>query len=77
MDESNTQNLILQYAYGETDPTQELRVRNILASDAEMNGYYQEILELKQQLDSIFEEPHPTSVSIICEHSHDSHTQAV
>ena len=77
MDESNTQQLILQYAYGETDPAQDLIVRSILASNADMNNYFLEVSEMKEHLDSLFEVPHPTTVSIICEHSHDSHTEAV
>lgn len=77
MDESRTQQLILQYVYGETDPARDLEVRSILDNSPEMQQYYEEIMEIKGQLDSIAEQPHPTSVAIISEHSHDSHTEAV
>ena len=77
MNENSTQQLILQFVYGESDPSQELVVRNILASDPIMQRYYLEISEVKNKLDTYFEEPHPTSVAIIAEHSHDSHTEAV
>ncbi len=77
MDENSTQRLILQYVYGETDPTQDLKVRGILATNTSLQRYYLELLEVKNHLDSIAEEPHPTSVAIISEYSHDSHTEAV
>ena len=77
MDENVTHQLILQYVYGETNPAEDLKVRGILSSNLEMLQFYNEVLEVKQHLDIVFEEPHPTSVSIICEHSHDSHTEAV
>jgi hypothetical protein len=77
MDEKHTLQLILQYVYGETDPTQDLKVRGILENQPQMQRYYSEILEVKNQLNSIAESPNPTSVAIISEHSHDSHTEAV
>jgi len=77
MKESSTQNLILQYVYGELDAERELEVRNILESTPEALRYYHELKDIKRHLDSIIEEPNPTSVAIIAEHSHDSHTEAV
>lgn len=77
MDENNTLNLILQYVYGETNSSQTLEIKNILDTDELMYAYYQELLEVKTQLDDLFEEPNPTTVAIIHEHSHDSHTEAV
>lgn len=77
MDENRTQLLILQFVYGELDPTRDLEVRNILDNNPEMLKYYDEVLEMKGRLDSIAEQPHPTSVAIISEHSHDGHTEAV
>ncbi|MBS3913797.1 MAG: hypothetical protein KG003_04820 [Bacteroidetes bacterium] len=77
MDESVTQHLILRYIYGETGPAEDLKVRGILSSNSEMMSYYKDAMEIKAQLNDAMEEPHPTSVSIICEHSHNSHTEAV
>lgn len=77
MNESNTHQLILQYIYGETNAEMELKVRGILESSPEIANYYLEMKEVKNSLDSILEDPHPTSVAIISEHSHDSHTEAV
>lgn len=77
MKESITHQIILRHIYGETDAETDKHVNAILESDPEMRLYYEEVLNLKKQLNSLFEEPNATTVAIIAEHSHDSHTEAV
>ncbi len=77
MNESVTHNTILQYVYGETDAATESLVKEALVRNPDLLHYYNEVMEVKQMLGDFAEEPHQTSVSIISEYSHDSHTEAV
>lgn len=77
MNENVTHQLILQHIYGETDAEADLKIKAILESDPEMQLYFNEVSQLKKQLNHLFEDPNATTVAIIAEHSHDSHTEAV
>lgn len=68
---------ILQLVYGELDNKMVQAAMDAMEADPMLLQYYRQTLETRRMLDSVKEEPHPTSVSIIAEHSHDSHTEAV
>lgn len=72
-----THNTILQYVYGETDAANESKIKEALVRNPDLLHYYNEIMEVKRMLGDFAEEPHPTSIAIIGEYSHDSHTEAV
>lgn len=77
MNQTDTHTLILQYMYGETDEKTSERIEQMIHHDPELQQYCAEITEVRNALNSIKEQPNPTSVAIISEHSHDSHTEAV
>ena len=77
MPENITHELILQYIYGETTAATDILVKEAMVKDPQILLYYNEIMEVKQMLTLFSEEPNPTSVAIISEFSHDSHTEAV
>jgi hypothetical protein len=77
MNEIVTHNTILQYVYGETDADTESRIKDALLKNPDLLHYYNEVMEVKRMLGNSFEEPDPTTVQIIGEYSHDSHTEAV
>jgi hypothetical protein len=71
-----TEHLIL-LAYGELNSEDRKLAENAMAGNPELRNFYQSVLQSKQLLNTIQEDPHPTTVAIIVEHSHDSHTEAV
>jgi|GEM_PF-831766 anti-sigma factor RsiW len=77
MTQKTTEEQLLLLAYGELNAEERLQVEKAMAADAELRNFYHRVLQSKQLLNTIHEEPHPTSVAIIIEHSHDSHTEAV
>lgn len=77
MNEIVTHNTILQYVYGETDAATESLVREELVRNPDLLHYYNEVMEVKRMLGNSTEEPHPTSLAIIGEYSHDSHGEHV
>ncbi len=77
MNEIVTHNTILQYVYGETDAAREILVKEALVRNPDLLHYYNQTMEVKRMLGNFAEEPNPTSVAIISEYSHDSHTEAV
>lgn len=77
MDEIVTHNHILQYVYGETDAATESWIKDALVRNPDLLHYYNEVMEVKQMLGNATEVPNPTSLAIIAEYSHDSHTEAV
>lgn len=68
---------ILQLVYGELDNKMVQTAMDAMEADPSLLNYYRQTLETRRMLDQVKEEPHPTTVSIIAEHSHDSHTEAV
>lgn len=77
MTQNITQEQLILLAYGELSTDERRMAEEAIASNPELNNFYQSILQSKQLLNTISEEPHPTSLAIISEHSHDSHTEAV
>lgn len=77
MDEIVTHNQILLFAYGEADAATESLVKDALVKNPDLLYFYNEVMEVKQMLGNASEDPHPTSLAIIAEFSHDSHTEAV
>lgn len=77
MTQSITHEHILLLTYGEL-PT-ELLAPTILAMDSnpELREYFDECQSMKAMLNEIREQPHPTTLAIISEHSHDSHIESV
>lgn len=72
-----TQQDLLVYIYGESSVEESEIVKNALIADPLLMQTYYELLEVKRSLDTINVEPNPTSIAIITEYSHDSHTEAV
>jgi anti-sigma factor RsiW len=68
---------ILLLVYGELNPEDKHKVELAIAQNPELKQYLLSVQQSKQLLNTISEEPHPTSVAIIQEFSHDSHTEAV
>jgi anti-sigma factor RsiW len=68
---------ILLLVYGELNPEDKQKVELAIAQNPELKQYLLSVQQSKQLLNTISEEPHPTSVAIIQEFSHDSHTEAV
>jgi|1048.fasta_scaffold181846_1 anti-sigma factor RsiW len=77
MTQKTTEEQLILLAYGELNAEERLQVEKAMAADSELRNRYHRVLQSKQLLNTIQEEPHPTSVAIIMEHSHDSHTEAV
>ncbi|MBL7811128.1 MAG: hypothetical protein JNL57_02805 [Bacteroidetes bacterium] len=77
MNENITQDHVLLLVYGEASATDQKRISEAMATQPELLQYYNELVQTRRMLDSIHEEPHPTSIAIVSEHSHDSHTEAV
>ncbi|MBM3919618.1 MAG: anti-sigma factor family protein [Sphingomonadales bacterium] len=77
MTQNTTQELLILLAYGELSADERKMAENAMAGDPELRNFYQSVLQSKQLLNTIQEEPHPTTLAIISEHSHDSHTEAV
>jgi anti-sigma factor RsiW len=72
-----TEEQLILMAYGELNAEDRLRLERAMSTDLGLRDQYYKILQSKKLLNAINEEPHPTSVAIIIEHSHDSHTEAV
>jgi hypothetical protein len=77
MAQSITLDHILQLVYGELDSKMVHSVMEAMEADPALLRYYHDCIATRTMLDSIKEEPSPTSIAIIAEHSHDSHTEAV
>lgn len=77
MTQSITLDQILLLAYGELPESMFPAVLSAMEKDPAFKKYYEDCLKMKAELGTISEEPHPTSVAIVTEHSHDSHTEAV
>ena len=72
-----TEEQLILLAYGELNAEQRKTAESAMAENPELRIFYQSVLQSKQLLITIEENPNPTSISIISEHSHDSHTEAV
>ena len=77
MTQNITREQLILLAYGELSEEERRMAEKAMATNTDLRNFYQSILQSKQLLNTIDEEPHPTSLSIISEHSHDSHTEAV
>lgn len=77
MTQNITQEQLILLAYGELNAEERKMAEEAMNANPDLRNFYQSVLQSKQLLNTIKEEPHPTSVAIISEHSHDSHTEAV
>lgn len=77
MTQNITEEHLILLAYGELHCKARKEVEAAMASNPDLRSYYASVLQSKQLLNTIQEDPNPTSVAIIQEHSHDSHTEAV
>ncbi|MFN5219080.1 MAG: hypothetical protein ACK5CL_09955 [Sphingomonadales bacterium] len=77
MTQNITEETLILLAYGELNAEQRKAAESAMAFNPDLRTFYQSVLQSKQLLNTIEENPHPTSVAIISEHSHDSHTEAV
>ena len=77
MTQNITEETLILLAYGELNAEQRKAAESAMAVNPDLRKFYQSVLQSKQLLNTIEENPHPTSVAIISEHSHDSHTEAV
>ncbi len=77
MTQNITQEQLILLAYGELNAEERKMAEDAMNANPDLWNFYQSVLQSKQLLNTIKEEPHPTSVAIISEHSHDSHTEAV
>lgn len=77
MTQNTTQEHLILLAYGELNDEERKMAESAMAGNPELRNFYQSVLQSKQLLNTIKENPHPTTLSIISEHSHDSHTEAV
>jgi hypothetical protein len=77
MNEKITHEHVLLLVYGEASQDLQEKVMAAMVANPELMTYYNETIRTRKILDQIHEEPHPTSVAIVNEHSHDSHTEAV
>jgi hypothetical protein len=77
MTQNITEETLILLAYGELNAEQRKAAESAMAVNPDLRTFYQSVLQSKQLLNTIEENPHPTSVAIISEHSHDSHTEAV
>ncbi len=77
MTQNITEETLILLAYGELNAEQRKAAESAMAVNPDLRTFYQSVLQSNQLLNTIEENPHPTSVAIISEHSHDSHTEAV
>jgi hypothetical protein len=77
MTQNITQEHLILLAYGELNAQERKLAESAMAANPDLRSFYQSVLQSKQLLNTIEEEPHPTTLAIISEHSHDSHTEAV
>ncbi len=74
----NTTDLdLMRFAYGEMGAEETSIMEEKLNKNSVLKSRLEEILEVKNWLNQGFTEPHPTSISIINEFSHNSHTETV
>lgn len=74
----NTTDLeLMRFAYGEMSAEETIRMQEAIGSHPELKSRLEEIYEVQKWLNQGFTSPHPTSISIINEFSHDSHTETV
>ena len=64
-----TQEDLIRYLYGETDPVESKLIREALVHDLELQYAYLELKTTKNELDSISFQPSQTSVDLILKHS--------
>lgn len=77
MAQTTTQNRILQLIYGELDKTESKDLLDMIEANPKWLAYYKEMKTLKENLPMEKENPNDTSIHIIGEYSHDSHTETV
>jgi hypothetical protein len=77
MTQNITEETLILLAYGDLSAELRTAAESAMADNPDLRIFYQSVLQSKQLLNTIEENPHPTSVAIISEHSHDSHTEAV
>lgn len=77
MTQNITEETLILLAYGELNAEQRKAAESTMAVNPDLRTFYQSVLQSKQLLNTFEETPHPTSVAIISEYSHDSHTEAV
>jgi hypothetical protein len=72
MHEDITQEDIVRYAYKEVSEVEKNRIETALPSRPDLQQMLEDVHMLAAGLNSIHFNPHPTSVKIIIEESHDS-----
>jgi hypothetical protein len=69
MENSYSQNDILQYIYNELDDEQSIMIENALQDDVELREDYEQIIKTLGLLDRLSENPSPTTIDLIVEYS--------
>jgi hypothetical protein len=77
MTKNITKQHLLLLSYGELSTDLIPAAIEAMDSDPELKGYYNQCNRMKAELDRFSAEPHPTSVSIVNEHSHNGYTESV
>ena len=68
---------VLAFIYGELSQSESLEVFEAIKSDPDLYSFYAEAQQIRQKLDLTLEQPSPTTLDIVTEHSHDSFTESV
>jgi hypothetical protein len=61
----STQNLLIQYAYGETEILETVLAQNLIDSDPCIQSDFKDIVQLIETIDSVMVEPSDTIISQI------------
>ena len=77
MNERITQKHILQFVYGELNADAAVIVKKEMTTNPELMHYYNQIIQVKEQLNLLNELPDPTSIAIVREYAHDNHKETV
>lgn len=70
MSEIYTANDLIRFIYQETSPAETANIQHLLQHNAQAKEEYLQLQETLKMLDDVALDPHPTSISIIMEHSH-------
>ena len=65
-----TEDDLILFIYNELDSTKKLLIEQALDWNLSLQAKYNNMKNITGKLDSVFEEPNPTSVDIILESSH-------
>lgn len=68
---------VLAFIYGELSQKESLEVFEAIKNDPDIYSFYAEAQQIRQMMDLTLEQPSPTTLDIVLEHSHDSFTESV